>query len=494
VSRRALWCALAVSAAAAQAPQPAGSNVEIEAQLGGRNFAPHQSVPLRLTVRNRSAIPIFVPNPTTGGNSLRLHLRLPSRQMVSASGYREMPGVPPIPTPAQIPVNDQRQFDLDLIQLFPIAQAGGYSLQVEFEWKTGSIWRSAELPFTIGSAAPVFLRVEASDASRAGQHAVVWGEREAGSQTILTSTFRVQDDPIQLPPAQEIARIPDGLVPAFSTGPPRSPYPDRWVAWIYQGSLNLLYHSDTVSRRLSPRAVALRSGNASVIDPMLIDRIPDQGRPDAAAGIVGSGPRGAEFQLAEIDPAGKTQLLAPIVLGGRFLGGWATTTTSGVRFFVAAVQTAQDLQFAGISCPGAGACSSSVGLYRTNLELLAADLRPGPNSSALFGVLLKQGSIWRRITFSAGSAGIVVEPTETVLTPCQGASAVRARLDSGGGLGVVYVCNQEVFYAPSRATTASVAARPGSRVSLLDFVYLLDLPRAVLLYMAEKGLVAVDVP
>lgn len=499
MSRRAVWWALAVSAAA-QTPPPPVSPVEIEAQLIGRAFALRQAVPLRLTVRNRSAAPISIPDPREGGNPLRLFLRLPSGRSVSASGEQEMPGVPSIPAPAQVPARNQRDFDFDLLQLFPIASPGGYSLRVEYRWRPGAVWRSAEMPFTIGSAtpagsaAPAFLLVQGSEASRSGRHTVLWGESAGAMQSILASSFRVQDDLVQLPSAQDIAHIPADVIPALSIGPPQSPFPDRWLAWIHGGRLNLLYHSDSLPLRLAPPPVPLPAGSASLIAPLLLDRIPANGRPAVAAGIVLSGPGGSRFQLAEIDSGGRSRWAAPVPLSGQFLKGWATLIGPGLRLFVTAQRTARGLYLTGIFCPVASPCGSPVALYGGDAERIAADVRPGPGGAAFVGALFERAGTWRRVTFSAAPSGLVSQSAEAVLPGCPDVLAVRARLDSSGGLGVVYACRQQLFYIAPRQNAAKPVAAPQPQAPLFDLAFRPDSRRAVLVYLAENGPQTLDLP
>ena len=494
MSRRAVWWALAVSAAA-QTPPP-GSPVEIEAQLVGHSFALHQAVPLRLTVHNRSAAPIVVPDPTEGGNPLRLYLRFPSGKSVTASGERQMPRVPSIPAPAQIPARNQRYFDFDLLRLLPVASPGAYSLRVEYQWRSGAVWRSAEMPFTIGSAAPVFLVVQAGEASRSGRHTVFWGEAAGATQRILSSSFGVQDDPVQLPAAQDIAHIPADVIPAFSIGAPQSPFPDQWLAWIHDGRLNLLYHSDSLSMRLAPPPVRLPAGNASLIGPLLLHRIPANGRPAVTAGIVISGAGGSQLQLAEIDSSGRPRWAAPVPLPGQFLKGWATLTGSGLRFFLISERTASELQWTGLFCRAGSPCGPPVALYAGNAEGvgIAADVRPGPGGAALIGVLFQRAGTWRRVTLSATPSGQVSQPVvEAVLPVCTDASAIQARLDSFGRLGVIYDCRGQVFYIAPRENSVKPVVVPQT-APLLDLAFRPDSRRAVLVYFADNGPQALDLP
>jgi hypothetical protein len=488
VIRLELLTALVAIPCLMQTPQPVPlAAVGIEASLGGQTFALQERVPLRLVIHNLSVVPISVSDPTS---SVQIHLRLPSGQETSIDvghAFRG-PGVPDISVPVGVPPHNNRQFEFDVGGLVNLDQPGTYSLRVEYEWRPGATWQSADLPFTLTKPAPMFLTITPSEASRGGYHTAMWAEREGDTARVLASEFRIQDLPPRVEGAREIARVPATTIPSLSMEPPQLPFAGRWIAWIREGRLYTLYDSQMSVERIAPSSVPLPAANSTLIDPLLADQPPGEGRPAVAAGMVLRGTKGAEFQLAEVDRSGQARFLSPIPLAGDVIRGWATSVNAANRVFVIALQVANQIQVVGISCAKGRACSSPFLLLRTDEGLLDGDIRPGPAQQLFIGLLLKQGANWKRLTLARSASGQVTLPVETPLRGCDGAVAIKARLDEAGKLGVAYLCNQQIHYAPPAGNEAAGIGKPlAEQVKFFELTFRPNLPPAFLLYLAQSG-------
>ena len=488
MTTRGTLLALVAAAYLMQISQPATSEpVGIDASLGGQSFAFRELLPLRLVIHNLSAAPLSVPVPTS---TIQIHLRLPSGKETSinlADALQE-PGVPNIPGSVSVPAHSDRQFEWDVAKLANLDKPGAYSLRVEYAWKTGTTWRSADLPFNLAKPAPKFLTVTPSEASRGGYHTAIWAEQAGDAERVLASEFRIQDANPRIEGAREISRVPLEAAPALSMEPPQKPFPGRWMAWIRQGRFYSLYDAQTPADRTAPNSVSLATANVTLIDPLLANQPPDQGRPGFAAGIVLRGTEGTQFQLVEVDRNGQARLSPVMSVPGDLIQGWATALDAASRVFVLALQTQNQIQIVETVCPKGRACSTPFTLLRTDGELLGSDIRPGPARQLFVGLLLKQGAGWKRLTLARSASGVASAPAETSLSACGGATTIKARLDQGGQLGVAYLCNQQLLYVPPEGNAATEIGKSlAGQVKFFDFTFRPNLPPAFLLYSAQTG-------
>lgn len=109
-----------------------------------------EPVIVQISVKNPGPEMLHVPDPRTGGEFLRLVLRLPSgeeRRIVV--GPPTEGGVQALLANMRVLSGQTGVIDFDLGERAPIGAPGSYKLSLEYAWRPGEVYRSPELSFTI---------------------------------------------------------------------------------------------------------------------------------------------------------------------------------------------------------------------------------------------------------------------------------------------------------------------------------------------------------
>jgi hypothetical protein len=440
--------------------------VHISAHLTGHSFTPGELIGWKLVVVAREGA-VIVPDPLSGSDALTLKLRGPTgkTEVVRLGDLPGPPGVIEMPDGRLLPPGGKVVFEDDVATYFPNIGFGPHWLQLEYT-VDGEVWRSPELPFQFVPGHASFLDVTPNEATRNGWNGVLWVEHgPSGPRAMM---FEEDTRARSVAGAFELAAVPADAEPALGSRPANWPFPERWVAWISGETLHLQYHADAdpehPGNTLHPPPAKLPAAlhQPRIVSPLLDEWVPDR-RPRSTVPVLAKNADGTEtLHLLEIDPHGRVAPKHVIPIPGVAAGCWGVSPAVETRVLAYALAGAGQVSLFGVELPWHGHALAPAPRRWIALEadaFLAGDLRCTFEGPLWMGALVRRGHDWERVVFIApvgARAGTEAEILHrSSFTPPEGAEAVRAGVDPGGELHVLYRRGKQLAYVPPGETKAT---------------------------------------
>ena len=438
------------------------------AHLAPARSGPCVRIAVALLMRNVGSEVCYVPDPLRGTRALALHLRYPSGSSRThvIGDETPPPGTHLLPINRAVPAGGEAVFDIELTRYLEISSAGRYSLELEFRFADGTTWRSPPLEFERMSPAGSYLSVMAADSAGYGYYAVLWQERGPQCQTVLFDDDGHRHD---IEGAEIVAHdMPVGAEVVMSQYPAALPFSEYWLAWIAGGQLGVRFyaHGDP-ELGMAERQHALPDGLAAarLVQPLLADRVPDEGRPHFTVGMIsGEQLNAATLTILRLTPDGGIAAGASVQLPGRPVGSWAISPREGERYFVVALEMAAGFRVVAYSSNAQALLGNMRVWHESAGSLMAGDVRADLEGRTFMGLLVSSNAGRIRVTFAAPGMDDATRfpPRREAVTVPEVVESMCARLDATGRLHLLYT-------SPSPPMSA-VAGQERQRGLLLHYV------------------------